>query len=146
MQSSVWGGGAPCCRGVVLSCKTTGDCESAFAAAGVTEACQPLPPVHLLHQVRTYQKACPVEAMRAVNTFRGKKIKCKPFKKSLHHNIYHFLFLKKKKQGYIIHKRLNCVFISISHSLPTLFGSARPRLNLCSINLIWHIMSESPLF
>lgn len=31
-----------------------------------------LPPVHLLHQVCTYQKACPVEAMRAVNTFRRK--------------------------------------------------------------------------
>lgn len=35
--------------------------------------CLPLPPVHLLHQVCTYQKACPVEAMRAVNTFRTKK-------------------------------------------------------------------------
>lgn len=36
----------------------------------VLEACQPLPPVHLLHQVRTYQEACSVEAMRAVNTFK----------------------------------------------------------------------------
>lgn len=33
---------------------------------------RPLPPVHLLHQVCTYQKSCPVEAMRAVNTFRRK--------------------------------------------------------------------------
>lgn len=34
-----------------------------------------LPPVHLLHQVCTHQKACPVEAVRAVKTFRRKKKK-----------------------------------------------------------------------
>lgn len=33
---------------------------------------KPLPPVHLLHQVCAYQKACPVEAVRAVNTFKEK--------------------------------------------------------------------------
>ncbi len=34
---------------------------------------KPLPPVHLLHQVSTYQEACPVEAMRAMNTFERDK-------------------------------------------------------------------------
>ena len=55
----------------VLSSKTIVNIVKLFAVR-VMRGGQHLPPVHLLHQVCTYQKACPVEAMRAVNTFRRK--------------------------------------------------------------------------
>lgn len=47
-----------------------------------------LPPVHLLHQVRTYQEACPVEAMRAVNTFRREKRGSAAANSSLNFDLY----------------------------------------------------------
>lgn len=53
------------------------------------KGCQTLPPVHLLHQVCTYQKACPIEAMRAVNTFGEKKRGSTEVKNS---DFNHFIF------------------------------------------------------
>lgn len=56
----------------VLSCETIVSIVKLFAVQVLRGGGRPLPPVHLLHQVCTYQKSCPVEAMRAVNTFRRK--------------------------------------------------------------------------
>lgn len=42
--------------------------EHCISSPIVVSETRPLPPVHLLHQVSTYQKACPIEPMRAVNT------------------------------------------------------------------------------
>lgn len=57
----------------VLSCQTVVEFVKLHFQSMCDSMGGPLPPVHLLHQVRTYQKACPVEAMRAVNTFGREK-------------------------------------------------------------------------